>query len=64
VSQAVLRCARCEREAPLPSTPAFLLWEHADIDPRDLLDEIEAHLLICPECREEERSGEDIGGEG
>ena len=64
MSRAVLRCARCEREAPPPSTPEFSLWEHADIDPRDLLDEIEAHLLICPECREEERSGEEIGGEG
>ena len=58
-----LTCSRCGREVPPPGSSELLEWA-AGGSVADLLDETAAHLLLCPECREEERSDEELGGEG
>ena len=58
-----LTCSRCGREVPPPGSPELLEWA-AGGSVADLLDETAAHLLLCPECREEGRSDEELGGEG
>lgn len=62
MQQVELVCSRCFRDAPPPGSPAFLEWEGgADLGD---LDELTTHLLLCPECREEEKQEEELGGEG
>ena len=56
-----LTCSRCGREARPLDSPELLEW---GASAGDLLDETAAHLLLCPECREEEQNDEELGGEG
>jgi hypothetical protein len=62
MAQVVLRCFRCERPAPPVDSPEFLQWDRWGIEPAEFLDEDEAHLLICPECRTEEKRENELGG--
>lgn len=59
-----LRCSRCLRESPPADTPEFQEWVHADISVVEFLDDTMSNLLICPDCRADEASSDEIGGEG
>jgi hypothetical protein len=56
------RCSQCGRAAP--SDPGELrTWRHGDLAAAGDLDEGAASMLLCPECVEEDRSGEYEAGE-
>lgn len=59
-----LRCSRCLRETPPADTPEFQEWVNVDLNAVEFLDDTLSNLLICPDCRAEEASAEEIGGEG
>jgi hypothetical protein len=59
---AALSCSQCGRSAP--ADPAELSrWKHGELVVSDELDETTATMLLCPECDEEDRSGEYEAGE-
>ena len=60
-SDVLLTCSRCGREAPAANSTEFHDWLSGELD---FLDELSAALLLCPDCREEERGDEELGGEG
>ncbi len=43
-------------------SPEFLKWDRWGIEPAEFLDKDEASLLICPECRVEEKRENELGG--
>ena len=57
----VLRCSRCFREAPPPESPEFEAWGGSSLEE---LEGAAASVLLCPECRKEETSDDELGGEG
>lgn len=57
----LLRCSRCGAEAPPAESAEFRAWGGSALEE---LDETAAAVLLCPECREEEGSDEELGGEG
>ena len=57
-----LACDRCGRSAPAGDLAEWHAWNPADLGRDVLTDEVGAHVLICPECRVEEQSPEELGG--
>jgi hypothetical protein len=56
-----LSCAQCGR--PLPADPIELArWNEGELAAAEQ-DEVTAGMLLCPECVEEDRSGEYEEGE-
>lgn len=57
-----LICSRCGRPAPPGDLAEWHAWNPADLSRDVLADEVGSHVLICPECRTEEHSHEELGG--
>ena len=57
-----LACDRCGRPAPLGGSTEWRAWNPASISLDELTDPVAAHSLICPDCRAEEQSPEELGG--
>jgi hypothetical protein len=56
-----LACAQCGR--PLPADPAQLArWNQGALAAAEI-DEVAAAMLLCPECVEDDRSGDYEEGE-
>jgi hypothetical protein len=57
-----LRCSQCGRPAPA-DREELRGWKHGELVVAGELDEVAATMLLCPECVEEDESGEYEAGE-
>jgi hypothetical protein len=57
-----LSCSQCGRPAPADHYE-LRKWKHGDLAVAGELDEATATMLLCPECVEEDLSGEYEAGE-
>ena len=57
-----LACSRCGQAAPPGDSAEWRVWNPADLGPEELTDAVAALGLICPDCREEEQTPEELGG--
>lgn len=57
-----LACDRCGRAAPRGDLAEWHAWNRFDLSVEELSDDVAVHILICPSCRVEEQSPEELGG--
>jgi hypothetical protein len=57
-----LRCSQCGREAPA-DRDELRGWKHGELVLAGQTDEATLTMLLCPECVEEDSSGEYEAGE-
>ncbi len=55
-------CSQCGRAVPTERDD-LRGWKHGDLVLSGELDDVSATMLLCPECVEEDRSGEFDTGE-
>ncbi len=63
-SSAGLACARCGTAAPVGDLSQWHAWNPTGLSAELLTDEVGAHALICPDCRAEDQSPEELRGGG
>jgi hypothetical protein len=57
-----LYCSQCGRSAPADHDE-LQSWKHGDLVIAGELDQVTASMLLCPECVQEDLSGEYEAGE-
>ena len=57
-----LACDRCARAAPSGDLAEWHAWNPSDMSVEELADGVAVHVLLCPDCRAEEQSPEELGG--
>jgi hypothetical protein len=59
-----LTCSRCGGPAPTPESAEFTAWRGSGAVLAGEVGDLAAGLLLCPECVAEDRTADELGGEG